>query len=148
MVIRKHIHELLKLVLALFLRGSQEFLDDLEHGNDVSFLGFAEFRHKQDRRCQQTFCRVIEVGVLTEGSCIHTGQDDGFGNDLGVLLSLGFVDQLVGMGQVQVHILVDQMQKIVSMRPGGVAQIDDGNGVAIVLGDLTVVAYHITLGVR
>ena len=41
-VIRQKLHELLKLIFSFFLRGSQQLLDDLEHGDDVTLLRFAE----------------------------------------------------------------------------------------------------------
>ena len=77
MIIGKHLHKLLKLILAFLSRRRQKFLNDLENGYDVSFLRFAEFSHKQDRRCQESFGCVVEVGVLTEACRIHAGEDNG-----------------------------------------------------------------------
>ena len=148
MVIGKQRHKLLKLILAFLIGGSQQFLDDLEHGYDVPFGWLTKLSHQQDGCGQQTFGGIIEVCVLPEGSGIHAGEDDGFGNDLGILLSLCLVYQFLGMLLVQIHILVDQMQKVISIGAGGVTQINHRNLIAVLLGDGSVVAHNITLGVR
>ena len=148
-IVGQQFHELLELILALLLGGSQEFLDDFEYGHDVPFAGFTELSHQQDGSRQKTFCGIVEVSVLSKRCCIHAGQNDGLGNDLGVLLCFGFVDKLIRKFLVEIHILVHQMQKVVAMGSSGVSQVDDRYRVTILLlGDPSVVADNVALGIR
>lgn len=94
-------HKLLNLILAFLVGESQQFLDNLEHSYDVPFGRLTELSHQQNCRHQQTFGGIIEVCVLPEGSSIHAEEDNGFGNDLGILLCLCLVNQLVRMLLVQ-----------------------------------------------
>ena len=148
MVVGEHFHELLELVLAFPIGGSQQFLDDLEHRYDVPFSRLAELCHQQNGCCQQTFGGIVEVCVLTEGGRIHTGEDDGLGNDLGILFCFCFIHQLIRISQMQVHIFVDQMKKIVAVGACGVTQIDDRYRVAVLPCDLSIVSDHIAFGIR
>ena len=75
----------------------------------MPLLGFAEFRNQQDSCCQQTFCSVIEVGVLSEIRGAGAREDNGLGNDLCVLLGLSLVVKLLRIIQIQIHVLVDQV---------------------------------------
>lgn len=142
-IVGKHLHELLELILAFLSRWSQQFLDDLEHGYDVPFLRLAELCNQQDRCRQESFGCVVEVGVLTEARRIHAGENDGLGNDLRILLSLRFVDEGVGIRLVQIHILVDQVQKVVAVGSGWVTKIDHRNIVAVALCNAAVVAHDV-----
>ena len=148
MVIGKQRHKLLKLILAFLIGGSQQFLDDLEHGYDVPLGRVTELCHQQDCCGQQTFGGIVEVCVLPEGSSIHTGEDNGLGNDLSILFSLCLVHQFLGMLLVQIHILVDQVEKVIAIGAGRVTQINHGDLVAVLLGDGSVVAHDIALGIR
>ena len=113
----------------------------------MSFLRLAEFRDEKDGRCDQTFCGIVEVAVLTEAARFHAGENDGLGNDFGVLFRLGFVLYFIRPG-IQIHVLVDEVQKVVSVRAHGIAQINDRNVIAIILGgDRAVVAHDVTLGI-
>ena len=56
-----------------------------------------EFRYQQNGCRQQALGGVIEVGVLSEGSSVHTGEDNGLGYDFGVLFRFRFIDDLVGV---------------------------------------------------
>ena len=49
---------------------------------------------------------------------------------------------------MQVHILVDQMQKIVAVGAGGITQVDDRYRVSVLLCDLSIVSDHIAFGIR
>ena len=147
MVIGEHLHELLELILAFLLRGCQQFLNDLEHRHDVPFLRFAELCHEQDRRCEQTFGGIVEVGVLSEGCCIHTGQDDGLRYDLGVLFCLRLVYQGVGMLLVQIHILVHEVQEIIAVTASRVSQVNDRYVISVLLGDVSVVTHDVAFGI-
>ena len=49
---------------------------------------------------------------------------------------------------IDVHVLIDQMEKIITVRAGGVAKVENGNIVAIaVLGDSGVVAKKVAFGI-
>ncbi len=76
------------------------------------------------------------------------GVDEGFGDDLGVLFCLGFCREIFIVGAVFVHIGVDEVQQIVAVRPGGIAQIDHGHLVVVVVtGDGAIIAEEIALGI-
>ena len=110
-------------------------------------LGRAEFRHQQDRRRQQSFRRVVKKCVLTEVP-VAAGGDDRLRNDLRVLLSLRLVRQIARFRKPEIHVLVDEVQEVVSVGARGIAQVDHGNLVAVILlRDLPVGAVQITLGV-
>ena len=61
----------------------------------MTLLRFAELRYQQDGRSQQTFRRIIEIGVLAKAGSIHPGEDNGLTDNLGILLTTGLVDQLL-----------------------------------------------------
>ena len=56
-----------------------------------------ELRYQQNGCGQQALGGVIEVCVLSEGSGVHAGEDDGFRDDFCVLLRFRLVDDLVGV---------------------------------------------------
>ena len=72
----------------------QKLLHQLEHRGDMPhlipacFLWGQELRQEQNYRCQESFCRIIEVGVLTTISTVTLRIDDGLGEDLRVLFSI------------------------------------------------------------
>ena len=85
---------------------------------------------------------------MSEGCSVHTGHDDGLGYDLGVLFSLRFVGEVVGFFLPEIHILVYEMEQIVTVRLGGVTQVNDSNVVSVVfLCDLAVVSVQVALGI-
>ena len=75
---------------------------------------------------------------------------DGLGKDLGILLRLCAGREIIRLFSGNVHIAVDERQQIVTVRAGGIAQIDDGDMlIAVILfGDRAVVAGEITLGIE
>ena len=91
------------------LAGGHQLLDDLEHGHDVPLGWGTELRHQKDGGCEQSLGCVVEELVLTEVLSIHPCGDDGFGDDLGVPLRLGLVEQCVRMGFEGVHVLAHQV---------------------------------------
>ena len=141
------LHKLLELILVPIPARCEKFLNNLEHRHDVSFLRLTEFRDEENGRRDQTFCGIVEVAVLTEAARFHAGENDGLGDDLGVLFRLGFVLYFIRPG-IQIHVLVDKVQKVVSVRAHGIAQVNDRNVIAIILGgDRAVVAHDVTFGI-
>ena len=106
-------------------------MDNLEHRYDVPFLRFAELRDKQNRCGQQSFCGIVKISVLPERTSVHAGENDGLGDNFGVLLGFSFVGQLVGIRLVQIHILVDKVKQIVPIGAGRVAQVNHRNVVTV-----------------
>ena len=147
MIVRKQLHELLELILALLAGWSKKFLNYLEYRYYVPFLRLAELRNEQYRCSQQTFRGVVEIGVLSEGGGIHAGEDDRLRYDLGVLLGLCLIHEHIGMRLIKIHVFIDEMQKIVSVGACGISQIDYGYVVAIALCDIAVVSHNIAFGV-
>ena len=111
--------------------------------------GRAEFRHQQDGGGEQSLGGVVEKLVLPEVLAVHPCRDDGLGDDFGVPLGLGLVEQSVRVLPVSVHVLVHQVQQVEAIRLCGVAQVDDPYTVAVaLLGDPAVIPHHVALGVR
>ena len=108
------LHELLELILVPIPARCEKFLNNFEHRHDVPFLRLTEFRDEKDGRCDQTFCGIVEVAVLSEAARFHAGENDGLGNDFGVLFRLGFVLHFIRPG-IQIHVLVDKVQKVVAV---------------------------------
>ena len=100
-------------------------MDNLEHRDDVPFFRFAELRHQENGGGEQTFGGVIEISVLPEAGGVHSRQDDGLGDDFGVPLGLGLVEQIVRVLLEQIHVFVHQVKKIESIAAGRIAQVDD-----------------------
>ena len=149
MIIGELCHQRIELILLLFVVARcKQFLNDFEYRYDVPFFGLTQFRHKKDRGCQYALGCIVEVCVLSKGSCIHSRQNDRFGNDLCILFCLGFVGNDFGMLGIQVHILVYKVEEVVAVRSHRVTQVNDGNVVAIVFGcDGSVVSHDIALSV-
>ena len=111
--------------------------------------GRAEFRHQQDGGGEQSLGGVVEKLVLPEVLAVHPCRDDGLGDDFGVPLGLGLIEQSVRVLPVGVHVLVHQVQQVESIAAGGVAQVDDPHSVAVaLLGDPAVIAHHVAFCVR
>ena len=93
---------------------------------------------------------IVEKGILPIlGAVTAAGVDEGLGEDLGVFLRLGLCRQIIGVDLIDIHVLVDQVQQVVAVRPGGVAQIQHSDLVSVaVLGDAGIVAEQIALGIR
>ena len=100
MVAGQQFHELLELVLPFFIGRRQQFLDQLEHRHDMPLLRFAEFRYQENGRAQEPLRRVIEIGILPIVCRIASRHDDGLGDDLGILLRFGLVEQSIRIGLV------------------------------------------------
>jgi len=114
----------------------------------VVVVGREELRKEKDDRSQQSLGGVIEECVLPVVGAVAGGIDDGLADDLGVLLRLGLGREVVFVGAILVHVLVDQMEKVVAVRASGVSQVNDSDIVAVVVtGDGAVVAEQIALGV-
>ena len=116
MGVRQHGKQHLELGLPFSLTGSHQLLDDLEHGHDVPLGRGTELRHQQDGGREQALGGVIEELVLPEVLPVHPGGDDGLGDDLGVALRLGLVEQYVRVGLEGVHVLAHQVQKVEPVR--------------------------------
>ena len=80
------------------------------------------------------------------GVVAAAGVDEGVGEDLGVFLCLGLCRQVVGVGFIDIHVLVDQMKKVVAVRAGGITQIQHGDLVSVaVLGNTGIIAEQLSL---
>lgn len=94
MVRRQFTHEDLEMALVFRFAGFQKILYQLEHRDDVAALlgmlliGRQELSQHQDDGSQQTFCGIIEEGVLTTATVISVRIDASLGQDLGILLGL------------------------------------------------------------
>lgn len=147
--VRQHREQHLELSLPLVLTGGHQLLDDFEHGHDVPLGWGTELRHQKDGGCEQALGGVVEELVLPEVLPLHPGGDDGLGDDLGVSLGLGFVEQRVRVGLEGVHVLAHQVQEVKPVRASGVAQVDNSHPVAIaIFGNFSVVPNHVPLRVR
>ena len=119
------------MALALDTAGLQKILHQLEHGDDMAallgvvFIGRQELGKHQDDRGEQTFRRIVEKSVLAAVAVITVWIDDGLGQDFGVFLGLGTGRKIVRVIPGNVHIPVDQRQQIVSVRAGGISQVDN-----------------------
>ena len=81
----------------------------------VIISGRQKFRQQQNDRGQQSLGSVIKECILTVVRAIAGGVDNGFGDDLGILLRLGFGSQIVFILSVLIHVFVHQMQQVVSI---------------------------------
>ena len=143
-----NINELLELIFPFLLGRGKQLLDDFKHGHDVTLFRFAKFRHQKDSFRQQPFGGVIEICVLSKARLIHAGQDDGLGDNFCVLLRPGFVGQLALL-LVQIGVFVDKVQEIKAIAFRGVAQVNNGNPVAVAVpGDACVVPKNVALCIR
>ena len=150
MILGQLIHQLLEIVLLAGTRRLQKVLHQLEHGHDVSpftgilLRGREVLGEQQGHRGQQALGGVIEVGVLSVVGGVAAGIDNGLGQDLDVLLRFGMGGQVCRIFSGQIHVSVDQGQHIVSVRAGGITQVNDGHPIPIILlGDGTVVPCQI-----
>ena len=149
------IHQKLKPALALDTGRLQQILHQFEHRHDVPALGGAlrcgrqELGKEQNGCREQSFCRIIEKGVLPIVGGVALGVDNGLGEDLGVLLRLGSGGEVIRLRSGDVHIAVDQSQQIIAVRAGGVSQIDHRHIVAVIfLRNRAVVPGQVALGVQ
>ena len=118
-----------------------------EYGYDVALGRLTKLCHQQDRRGEQALRRIVKEGVLTEAGAITAGHDDGLGDDFGVLLGPGFVGQ-PALLLVQIGVFIDQVQEVEAVALGGIAQIYNGNPIAVAVpGDASIVAKNIALGI-
>ena len=109
------------MTLALYLAGFQQILHQLEDRDDVpAFLWMLliwrqKLRQHQNDRSEQSLRRIIEKGVLSAIAVIAIRIDNGLGKDLGILLRLGSSRQVLGIFSCNVHIAVDQCQKVITI---------------------------------
>ena len=148
------VHQYLKQVPISSSRRGQQLLHQLEHRHDVPALSAVALlrrqvlRQQQNHCRQQTFRRIVKIGVLASVR-ILPGVDDGLGENLGVLLRLGPAGQIVFLHFRFVHVAVDEGQQIVPVRVTGVAQVDDRYVVTVILpGNGAVVPGQVALGVQ
>ena len=143
------------MALALDAAWFQQILHQLEYGDDMAaLLGMVLVRRKklgqhQDDRGEQTFGGIVEEGVLSTIAFIAVRVDDGLGQDLGVFFCLGTSCQIPRFFTGDVHVSVDQRQQIITIRAGGVSQVDNGNIVPIaLLGNGSVIAGEVAFAVQ
>ena len=121
----------------------------MPHLITVRFLRGKVLRQQQNHRCQQTFCRVVEVGILATVCVIALRVDDGFGEDLRVLFCFCFCADVPGIFPVLVHIAVDQGEQVVAIRPGGFPEIHHGYPVSVdISGNGAIVPGQVSLGIQ
>ena len=153
----KAAHEHLEAALALNLGGLQQVLDQLKDGDDVPPLpdrsaglpGRQELGQQEDHGSEEPLRRVVKELVLPVAGVAAVWVDNGFGQDLGVLLRPGPCGQVVGLLSGLVHVAVDQGQEVIAVGAGGIPQVDDGHLVAVaVLGDGPVVSGQVPFGVQ
>ena len=136
-------------------RRLQQILHQLEYRHDVPpllrvlLIRRQKLRKQQDRGRQQALRRIVEEGVLSVVG-VSLRADDGFGEDLGVLFGFGAGSEVIRLFSGDVHIAVDERQKIVAVRACWISQVDDGDMlVAVILfGNRSVVAGEVTLGIQ
>ena len=116
----------------------------------VVFIGRQELGQHQDDRGEKPFRRIVEESVLAAVAVIAVRIDDGLGQDFGVFLGLGPGREIVRVTPGNVHIPVDQRQQIVSVRAGGISQVDHGYILIPieVLGNGAVIAGEVALAVQ
>lgn len=146
MLLRQEIHELLELVLALLSVRGEQGLDELKSGKDVPFRRRAELHHQQYRGGQQSFGGIVEVGVLAEGGAVCAGQYDGLCDDFCLLLRLSLIAQ-PPLPQEGIYVAVHELEQVVAMRPGGIAQVDDRDAVPVALCHRAITSHKIALRV-
>ena len=95
-------HQELEVTLALYLAGFQQVLHQLEDRDDVPSLLWMllirrqKLRQHQNDRSEQPLRRIIEKGILSAVAVIAIGVDNGFGENLSVLLRLSSSRQVLG----------------------------------------------------
>ena len=70
---------------------------------------------QQDDRSEQALRRIVEKGILSAIAVIAIGVDNGFGENLSVLLRLSSSRQVFGIFPCDVHVAVDQCQQVVAI---------------------------------
>jgi len=107
--------------LALYLAGFQQVLHQLEDRDDVPSLLWMllirrqKLRQHQNDRSEQPLRRIIEKGILSAVAVIAIGVDNGFGENLSVLLRLSSSRQVFRIFPCDVHVAVDQCQQVVAI---------------------------------
>ena len=115
--------------------------------HDMTLLSGTVFGYQQNHTGEQSFRCIIEKCILTiRGGIPSPGADDGFGGYLRILLCLCLVRQVCRFLQIQIHIFVYHSKDIVSVRPGRVSQIQNGDIVAIIFSrNIGIVSVQISL---
>lgn len=101
----------MKQCFAFDLAGFQQLLYELENRHDVPFLRLAKLGGQQDHRGEKPLRCIIEKLILPEICLVLPGHDDGLGDNLRVLFSLGFMGQGLCLF-VQVCIFIYKVQKV------------------------------------
>ena len=131
MVIRKEAHQRLKTIPPPASGiGGKEILNQLKHRYNVADIRLVFARRQilgqqQRDRGHQALGRFVEIAVLPVLSSVARGVDNGFGQDLGVLLCRCRIVYRVRKFPEQIHVVIDQGQQIVSIRMHRIPQVDD-----------------------
>ena len=78
----------------------------------LPILGWCELRQQKHNGSQQTFCAVIEEGVLTVLCSVAVRVDNGLGKDLGVFLCARSGSEVLRMLARNIHVVIHQRQEI------------------------------------
>ena len=78
----------------------------------LSVLWWCELRQQKHNGSQQTFCTVIEEGVLTVLGSVAVRVDNGLGEDLGVFLCARSGSEVLRMLARNIHVVIHQRQEI------------------------------------
>ena len=97
------------------------------------FLRRQKLRQQKDYRGQEALGGVIKKRVLPAIGAVSIGADDRLGEYLRILLRLGFCCNIPGIFHRDIHVLIDQGEEVVAVRPCGVAQIDHRHLIPIAL---------------
>ena len=90
-----------------------------------------KLRQQKDHRGQEALGGVIKKRVLPAIGTVSIRTDDRLGEDLGILLRLGFCGNIFRIFHRDIHVLIDQGEEVVTVRPCGVAQIDHRHLIAV-----------------
>ena len=115
----------------------------------LPILWRGELRQQEHNGSQKSLSAVVEESILTVLCSVAVRVDNGLGKDLGVFLCARSGSEVLRMLARNIHVVIHQRQEIEAVRAGWVAQVDDGDLVAVIPGgDGTVVARQVSLGVQ
>ena len=156
MGVRQRVHQDLESVFPFAgFAGSQQILHQFEYADDVASLPLIfpgrrqVLRQQEDDGGEEALRRVIEEGVLSVVGSVPLWIHDSLGEDLGVLFRLGPRRQIGFILAADIHVVVDERQEIVSVRPCWVTQVDDRYLIAIVFGGhSSIVPCEVAFGIQ
>ena len=90
----------------------------------VYLLRRQKLRQQKDHRGQEAFSGIIEKCVLSAAGAISIWTDDRLGKYFRIFLRLCFCRYVFGIFHRNIHVLIDQGEKIVTIRPHGIPQIN------------------------